>query len=188
MGGVPTKASSHDRLSNGMRSSTLHPSEGGCRLVRATTPSGQAGVTIMSVGDDSLPVKASQTVNQSINISGVRPHCAVAVIRQRQPKTSTQAGVVTDALACVEDVRLAEMWSQGVFIDRRHGLAVVDLVLQLLASLANLLAASDRIKSSKLVRRKQQSCALDWGRGSTYVSDSLDSSYGGRWSRTLARA
>ena len=37
---------------------------------------------------------------------------------------------VIDALACVEDVRLAEMWSQGVFIDRRHGLAVVVLVLQ----------------------------------------------------------
>ena len=94
----------------------------------------------------------------------------------------------TKALACVEDVPLAEMWSQGVFIDKRHDLVVVDLVLQLLASLANLLAASDRIKSSKLVRRKQRSCALDWGRGSTYVSDSLDSSYGGRWSRTLARA
>ena len=92
------------------------------------------------------------------------------------------------ALACVEDVPLAEMWSQGVFIDKRHDLVVVVLVLQLLASLANLLAASDRIKSSKLVRRKQRSCALDWGRGSTYVSDSLDSSYGGRWSRTLARA
>ena len=41
---------------------------------KPTTPSGQAGVTIMSVGDDSLPpVKACQTVNQSINISGVRP-------------------------------------------------------------------------------------------------------------------
>ena len=38
--------------------------------------------------------------------------------------------VVRDALACVEDMRLAEMWSQGVFIDRRHGLAVVVLVLQ----------------------------------------------------------
>ena len=37
---------------------------------------------------------------------------------------------VIDALACVEDVSLAEMWSQGVFIDRRHGLAVVVLVLQ----------------------------------------------------------
>ena len=33
------------------------------------------------------------------------------------------------ALACVEDVPLAEMWSQGVFIDRRHGIAVVVLVL-----------------------------------------------------------
>ena len=54
------------------------------------------------------------------------------------------------ALACVEDVPLAEMWSQGVFIDRRHGLAVVDLVLQHLVSLANLLAASDRIKSQSL--------------------------------------
>ena len=36
----------------------------------------------------------------------------------------------TKALACVEDVPLAEMWSQGVFINRRHGLAVVVLVLQ----------------------------------------------------------
>ena len=41
---------------------------------------------------------------------------------------------VVDALACVEDVRLAEMWSQGVFIDRRHDLAVVVLVLQLRSS------------------------------------------------------
>jgi len=70
-----------------MRSSTLHPSEGGCRLVRATTPSGQAGVTIMSVGDESLPVKASQTVNQSINISGVRPHCVVAVMQIEEVST-----------------------------------------------------------------------------------------------------
>ena len=31
------------------------------------------------------------------------------------------ANEVFDALACVEDVRLAEMWSQGVFIDRRVG-------------------------------------------------------------------
>ena len=30
----------------------------------------------------------------------------------------------------MEDVPLAEIWSQGVFIDRRHGLAVVVLVLQ----------------------------------------------------------
>ena len=104
--------------------------------------------------------------------------------RSRRPR----ARDLHKALACVEDVPLAEMWSQGVFIDRRHGLVVVDLVLQLLVSLANLLAASDRIKSSKLVRRKQQSCALDCALGSTYVSDSLDSSYGGRWSRTLARA
>ena len=36
----------------------------------------------------------------------------------------------SDVLACMEDVRLAEMWSQGVFINRRHGLAVVVLVLQ----------------------------------------------------------
>ena len=39
--------------------------------------------------------------------------------------------IITDVLACVEDVRLAEMWSQGVFIDRGHGLAVVVLILQL---------------------------------------------------------
>ena len=37
--------------------------------------------------------------------------------------------IIGKALACVEDVPLAEMWSQGVFIDRRHGLAVVVLVL-----------------------------------------------------------
>ena len=36
---------------------------------------------------------------------------------------------VTDVLACMEDVQLAEMWSQGVFINRRHGLAVVVVVL-----------------------------------------------------------
>ena len=40
----------------------------------------------------------------------------------------THAQLKPDALACVEDVPLAEMWSQGVFIDRRHGLAVVVLV------------------------------------------------------------
>ena len=38
--------------------------------------------------------------------------------------------LLTDVLACMEDVQLAEMWSQGVFINRRHGLAVVVVVLQ----------------------------------------------------------
>ena len=38
--------------------------------------------------------------------------------------------VQSDVLACMEDVQLAEMWSQGVFINRRHGLAVVVVVLQ----------------------------------------------------------
>ena len=46
------------------------------------------------------------------------------------PDRGMRAGAVTNALACVEDVPLAEMWSQGVFIDRRHGLDVVVLVLQ----------------------------------------------------------
>ena len=40
------------------------------------------------------------------------------------------ACIEIDVLACMEDVRLAEMWSQGVFINRRHGLAVVVVVLQ----------------------------------------------------------
>ena len=39
--------------------------------------------------------------------------------------------IPTDVLACMEVVRLAEMWSQGMFIDRGHGLAVVVVVLQL---------------------------------------------------------
>ena len=99
--------------------------------------------------------------------------------------------VRTDALACVEDVPLAEMWSQGVFIDRRHGLAVVVLVLQHRVSMVNLPAASNRIKFQSLFEEKQRSCALDCALGSTYVLGStygLDSSYGGRWSGTLARA
>ena len=92
--------------------------------------------------------------------------------------------MVVDALACVEDVPLAEMWSQGVFIDRRHGLAVVVLVLQSWISVVNLSGADP-----KLVRRKAAVilCAL----GSTYVLDStygLDSSYGDRWSGTYVRA
>ena len=100
--------------------------------------------------------------------------------------------VKSDALACVEDVPLkAEMWSQGVFVDRRHGLAVVVLVLQHRVSMVNLPAASNRIKFQSLFEEKQRSCALDCALGSTYVLDStygLDSSYGGRWSGTLARA
>ena len=55
----------------------------------------------------------------------------------------------TDALACMEDVRLAEMWSQGVFINRRHGLAVVVVVLQSWISMINLPGADP-----KLVRKK----------------------------------
>ena len=52
-------------------------------------------------------------------------------------------------LACMEDVRLVEMWSQGVFINRRHGLAVVVVVLQSWISMINLPGADP-----KLVRKK----------------------------------
>ena len=61
----------------------------------------------------------------------------------------TSCVVAADALACMEDVRLAEMWSQGVFINRRHGLAVVVVVLQSWISMTNLPGADP-----KLVRKK----------------------------------
>ena len=47
-----------------------------------------------------------------------------------QSRVNEREDVPFDSLACMEDVRLAEMWSQGVFINRRHGLAVVVVVLQ----------------------------------------------------------
>ena len=53
------------------------------------------------------------------------------------------------ALACVEDVPLAEMWSQGLFIDRRHGLAVVVLVLQSWISVVNLSGQIQSLSAEK---------------------------------------
>ena len=81
-------------------------------------------------------------------------------------------------------MRLAEMWSQGVFINRRHGLAVVVVVLQSWISVVNL---SGQIQSLSARKAAGILCAL----GSTYVLDStygLDSSYGGRWSGTYVWA
>ena len=65
---------------------------------------------------------------------------------------------IIKALACVEDVPLAEMWSQGVFIDRRHGLAVVVLVLQSWILMVNLPGPDP-----KLVRKKSSGDPLRLG-------------------------
>ena len=77
------------------------------------------------VGAVSAEVKLAQLEQQlAVLTAQTAAGASVHTGRQADPK----------ALACVEDVPLAEMWSQGVFIDRRHDLAVVVLVLQLRSS------------------------------------------------------
>ena len=80
----------------------------------------------MSPIDLSCPATKDQMCGGSTHTGVVENGCAAALQHplRRVPRP------LADVLACVEDVRLAEMWSQGVFIDRRHGLAVVVLVLQ----------------------------------------------------------
>ena len=56
------------------------------------------------------------------------PHPSIAA---RITARTTADHIIVDVLACMEDVRLAEMWSQGMFIDRGHGLDVVVIVLHL---------------------------------------------------------